>query len=769
MPTEAEIKIFGIRHHGPGSARSLRTALEEWQPDALLVEGPPDAAEVLHLIREAGMEPPVALLIYRPDQPQRAVYYPFAVYSPEWQALNYGLEQNIAVRFMDLPQAFQLGDLTEAEIAALLPAEAPAEETPTEEESEESETAPENDLLAFNQGDPISWLAKAAGYEDSERWWEHMVEQRQDNTDLFAAILEAMTALRESGLPGLEARETQREVRREAYMRQTIRQAQRDGFQKIAVVCGAWHGPALAKLAELDPVEDAAALKNLAKVTVQSTWVPWTYSRLSFASGYGAGIESPGWYRHLWTHPNRTALYWITRIAKLLRDEDLDISTAHVIETVRLAESLAAVRDRPVPALPEFNEAVLSVITGGNEAPLQLIHKKLIVGEGLGQVPASAPTVALQQDVTREQKRLRLPAEAVQKNMDFDLRKPTDLERSILLHRLNLLGIDWGQPVRSGGGSGTFHELWQLQWQPDFAIRIIEKAIWGNTVYDAVTSFVESKAREAATLPALTELLDRTLLAELPVAINYLMTRLQNEAALANDIANLMDALPPLANVLRYGNVRQVNREVVAEIVEGLVARISVGLPPACVSLNDEAAAQMYERINKVNTAVNLLEKAELRQEWQATLTTLADQHQLHGILAGRCCRILLDSGVWDQEEAARRFSLALSRATEPAQAAAWVEGFIKGSAALLLHGESLWQVIDEWLSSLNADAFIALLPLLRRTFATFTKVERYQMGEKARKGKQTAGHSKVEAARDFDQVQADKALAVVKQLLGLA
>ena len=38
--------VFGVRHHGPGSARSLRRALDALQPDVVLVEGPPDADAV---------------------------------------------------------------------------------------------------------------------------------------------------------------------------------------------------------------------------------------------------------------------------------------------------------------------------------------------------------------------------------------------------------------------------------------------------------------------------------------------------------------------------------------------------------------------------------------------------------------------------------------------------------------------------------------------------------------------------------------------------
>src|SRR5262245_49458597 len=218
------LSIFGVRHHGPGSARSLRQALEALRPDCILVEGPPDAADALPLLAHRQMKPPVALLIYPPDQPQRAVFYPFAVFSPEWQALEYGLARKIAVRFMDLPQSHRLATETDSEFQV--------SDTETKISDPESQFS---DTEAQIHDDPIGQLAAAAGYSDGERWWEHMVEHRLDGADLFAAILEAMTALRESALPddqpiekrGTSAgaqrgalREAQREAQREAWMRQ---------------------------------------------------------------------------------------------------------------------------------------------------------------------------------------------------------------------------------------------------------------------------------------------------------------------------------------------------------------------------------------------------------------------------------------------------------------------------------------------------------------------------------------------------------------------
>jgi len=770
------LSIFGIRHHGPGSARSLRQALEALRPDCILVEGPPDAAEALPLLGRRQMKPPVALLIYPPDQPHRAVFYPFAVFSPEWQGLDYGLARKIAVRFMDLPQSRQLamdGD-PESQIS--------------DRESQDSHPESQiSDPQSRIHDDPIGQLAAAAGYSDGERWWEHMVEHRRDGADLFAAILEAMTALRESALPADQLieqggaspeirrgaqREARREAQREAWMRQTIRAATQEGFKRIAVVCGAWHAPALTIDAGNTPSakDDAELLKGLPKVKTQATWTPWTYGRLSYRSGYGAGVESPGWYHHLWTARDSVPIRWMARVARLLREEDLDVSSAHVIEAVRLAETLAALRDRPLPGLSELNEATQSVFCFGDDLPLRLIHEKLIVGETLGAVPEETPLAPLQQDLAREQKRLRLPAEALERTYDLDLRRPNDLDRSRLLHRLSLLSVSWGEAQRAGG-KGTFHEIWRLRWQPELVVALIEAGVWGNTIYEAATAFARDAADRAKDLPALTDLLDKSLLADLPGAVSRVMARLQAEAAVASDVAHLMDALPPLADVQRYGNVRGTDAAMVGEVVAGLVARVCVGLPGACASLNDDAAAAMFDRVVSVNAAIGLLQNEEHLASWRGAMTRLADQRGLHGLVAGRCCRLLVDAGEFAADEAARRLSLALSTANEPAQAAAWIEGFLKGSGLLLLHDETLLRTLDEWLTALPGDGFTALAPLLRRTFSTFTSPERRQIGERARRGMAGVSRAAIGAQprpEDFDQARAEAVLPLIARLLGL-
>lgn len=747
--------LFGIRHHGPGSARSLLKALHSLQPDTILVEGPPDANTVLPLLTHPDMQPPVSLLLYVPDQPQRAVYYPFARFSPEWQALSYGLQHNITTRFFDLPQQHQLA-LPDPHVHTEPPEAAP---------SAPDEQAPEQQPAPEPYTDPLSWLAHAAGHSDGERWWELMVEQRRDSSDLFEAIIEAMTALRTEAPPSPDPLEPLRE----AWMRREIRQAQQAGSQRIAVVCGAWHTPALLDLSQA--AQDEALLKALPQVEVHATWTPWTYDRLALRSGYGAGIESPGWYAHLWelgaqgASSQKVAIHWLARIAQLLREEDLDASAAHVIESARLAESLAALRERPNPGLPELHEAAQAVFCTGSHVPMALIHERLTVGAVLGAVPEETPQAPLQRDLVREQRRLRLQPEATHRDYDLDLRKASDLDRSRLLHRLNILAVNWGELTQSGGGKGTFHEYWRLQWQPELAVRLITAGIWGNTVASAASACMRDAAQQANELPMLTRIVDQVLLADLHDAIEDVMSRLDSIAALTSDIGHMIEAIPPLANVLRYGNVRNTNTMAVAEVIDSLVARICIGLPSACAALADDAASALFPRIVAFHAAITLLQDEDQQSSWLSTLRKLVELPNIHGLIAGRACRILLDAQEISSDEATRLVSLALSTASEPAIAASWIEGLLRDGGALLIHQDTLWQAIDGWLMSLSSDAFTHVLPLLRRTISSFAAAERRMLGERAKRGDTP---SQMVTTSGMSHQRGALVLPLARQILGL-
>lgn len=705
--------LLGIRHHGVGSARSVERALQQLQPDALVIEAPSEITAILPLLAHPDTRPPIALLLYQTDHPNQAVYYPLAEFSPEWVAIRYALAQGIPIYPMDLPQAHQLGQSKASD----------AEETETPSEASEP---PESPLP-----DPLAILAEAAGFEDGERWWEYLVESRggQDQA-VFEAIAEAMQAVREI-YPAV----TGREALREAHMRQTLRQAQKD-HSNIAVVCGAWHVPALQDLPK--PTADKALLKGLPKVKVSATLVPWTFSRLSRFSGYGAGIDSPGWYAHLWQHPSHIVEAWMVKVAQLLRQADVGASSAHIIEAVRLSQTLAALRGQPLAGLPELNEAILAVFCAGNPLKLKLIEEKLIISDCMGQIPAETPSVPLLRDFEQLQRSLRMPIQLESSTLELDLRKPLDLGRSSLLHRLSLLNVPWGTTKHLYGKKGSFHEHWDLKWAPEYTIRLIEAAGLGQTVQESCQNTIQQRL-SLASLPELSNLLNLILLADLPQLQDSVLYYLSEAAATQNDIDHLLGAFPPLVQLYRYGNVRQSDFAVLVPILAAMLTRITIGLRLACSQLSDDAAQTMLANLNNVHQALKLVQQEDWQAEWHQALMLLSQQNDLHGLIAGRVLRWLWEAEAISRETLIVHMQLALSASQPPLSVAHWLEGWVAGSAAQLIHDPTLWNVLDEWLTLLNPEHFIEVLPLLRRTFSSFSAADRQALGTKA---SQTAGQS---------------------------
>jgi hypothetical protein len=594
------VALLGIRHHGPGSARAVVRALDGLKPDIVLIEGPPEADALVRWAADEDLRPPVALLAYPSagDASARAAFWPFGEFSPEWQAMRWALASGVPVRFCDLPAATRF--VARAEDTD---AQTPDVQTP---DADSADPAP---AATAQRHDPIGVLATAAGYDDPERWWEDVVEHQiadveDDPLAPFEAIATAMGVVRQAA-PEPPAAERLEEERREAYMRQTLRAA-RKAHERVAVVCGAWHVPALT-----DPLPPAAAdartLRGLRKAKIGMTWVPWTHGRLASWQGYGAGVSSPGWYHHLFTAPDRVIERWLTAVAGVLRVEGQPVSSAHIIEAVRLANALAALRGRPLAGLAEVTEATRAVLCDGDELRVQLVNRKLVVGERLGEIPADTPGVPLARDLAATQKTLKLQPSALAREVDLDLRRDIDARRSRLLHRLRLIGVAWGTPVDPRRGKGTFWESWRLVWEPEFAVDVIAASGYGATVPAAAAAKAIEAADKAATLGEVTAVVERCLLADLPDALAPVLTALDERMALDTDVSHLMEALPALARTLRYGDVRGTDMTSLGAVTATMLTRIRIGLPTAVTGLDDDAARAMLARLDGVHAAIPLL------------------------------------------------------------------------------------------------------------------------------------------------------------------
>ena len=126
----------------------------------------PDANELLPLASNEGLEPQSRFSSMRRTSPAScdvSVCEVFAGMAGD----QFALSRQRAARFIDLPHVHRFAD---------------------SQETEDDEPL---------RGDPLRPLALPAGYGDTERWWDHLVESRRGaDLDVFGAVHEMMSALR---------------------------------------------------------------------------------------------------------------------------------------------------------------------------------------------------------------------------------------------------------------------------------------------------------------------------------------------------------------------------------------------------------------------------------------------------------------------------------------------------------------------------------------------------------------------------------------------
>ncbi|MFM1975288.1 MAG: hypothetical protein RL145_134, partial [Pseudomonadota bacterium] len=627
----ASVSYFGVRHHGPGSARRLVEALNELRPAMVLIEGPSDISELLPMLADPQMVLPVALVSYAADDPARASFLPFAQFSPEYQAVLWAIRHNAPVRFIDLPASDRLSIDQENE----------------GEGEEPKEQAQHEDDAIYR--DPIGALASAAGYLDEESWWRDVIEENAAAGPIFAAVTDAMTALR-SETTHLSPYETARE----AHMRLEIAKAVKEMDEaKIAVVCGAWHVPAL--MAKHAQSADRDILKGRPKAKIKATWAPWTQPRLATSSGYGAGVTAPAWCQHIWDCKGSqdSAIIWLTRIAELLREKGHFVSTASIIEASRLGTTLAVLRDRASPGFEELRDAAIACLCFGERLLWDQISTDLLIGSGVGAIPENTPLAPLLEDLQRQQRLTKLKPEALARELSVDLRSESGLARSTLLHRLNTLGAPWGKLIDAGRSRGTFREKWTLAWEPEFAVRLVENLVYGATIKEAASTLLLSRMQAQTDLAVLADLVRSAMVADLPVAAELGIDLLERKAALTSDCLALLLALPPMADIVRYGEARAGAADHLSALMPRLVVQAALGLPYHARNLDAEAAAGLRRAIVDADTAIALVElESDVLTSWHFALRQTLGDSQATPLIAGLCARVLYAGEQLGVEEA---------------------------------------------------------------------------------------------------------------------
>lgn len=706
--------FYGIRHLSPAGAYYLRRYLEEKKPGLVLIEGPSDFNDLLHDMVRQETKPPIAVLAYTKEAPVRTILYPFASYSPEYQAILWCHENDVECRFMDLPSETFLA---------------------ISERGMESSDGEEGRISVYEQ------LDEKSGEDGHETFWERVLEQAGRceayhlGANSFGANIRELTE-------GIES-DWAETVLREAYMRQQIRNAVDSGIapENIVVVTGAYHVEGLKRWQD-EADED---LSKMPKTEASHTLMPYSYYRLSTRAGYGAGNKAPAYYSLLWEGLNRGeplfATYsYLTKLAVYQRENGNPVSSASVIEAVRLAQSLAQLRGGNIPALRDLRDAALTCIGEGNVSNIILATADTEIGTTIGALPDGVSRTSIQEDFYRQLHDLKLEKyrDITAQDLQLDLRENRrvsseksafmDLNRSFFLHRLRVINVSFARQQAVNQDDATWSEHWVVRWTPEAEIELVESALKGDTIDGAASFAMKERVESATSMAEIALVIEDACYCGMEAAVGYATAALQKMAVDAASVEDLADTAHRLSVVIQYGTIRKIKSEPLEPILHQLFYRACLILEGACVC-DDEASKAIIAAIEKLNS-VELAHEFLDHDEWIKVLSHISDRDDLNTKLSGFAAAVLLERGCMSTEQLQTEVSRRLSAGIPADLGAGWFEGLAMKNKYALIARLSLWESLNVYLTTLDDEEFKRALVFLRRAFADFSATEKDEIAE---------------------------------------
>ncbi|ELP66435.1 DUF5682 family protein [Streptomyces turgidiscabies] len=483
--------LLGVRHHSPALASAVPALLDAAEAEVVCVELPADFQRWLPYLADPRAVAPLAVAGAREDG--GLAFYPFADFSPELAAIRWARERGAAVLCCDLP-------LTDAGWSD--PAGPGVGDTVPHTPSAHAETGYADGLSAAGTG------------RDGDDLWDRAVEVLAPGCAPEAvrrAALGVGWALRQDtaatgGIPATD-------LAREAHMRRVLTEAAAGG-RRVAAVVGAFHAPALSTADHTAPDRAVPGTGDADRPAPVTSLVPYAFDLLDSRSGYPAGIRDPRWQQAVLTaggDPGRVrdaAARAITGLCREMRAAGHTAGTGEATETLRLACDLARLRGLPAPGRGELLEAVTTVLGQGEPLgrgrALARALETVLVGAERGRIAPGTPRSGLGPSVEAELASLRLPGpdSAEPRELRLDpLRSELDGGREVLLQRLQVCGVGYGEPVAvSGtGDASALTTRWRLAWTPSVPARLDLAGVRGvNAAQAAAGTLRETYRRETA-------------------------------------------------------------------------------------------------------------------------------------------------------------------------------------------------------------------------------------------------------------------------------
>lgn len=778
----AEIKLLPVRHHSPACARQVQRMIEQWQPRAVLIEGPDTACSLIPAMIDPATKAPFAVY-YSYDDTAGAVseekekyrcYYPFLDYSPELAALRAGSALGAQVAFIDLPY----GDILAASQAG-------------KGIRQEGDKSNYNDDYLLSRSAYVQRLCEKTGLRSFDEFWEKYFELEgleQDGETWFDNLLAYCRQARESTPP--EQLKEEGCLAREAYMAKKILDVARElagedaALHRILVVTGGFHTSALAqRLGGMDAEETAGGNfaqtdlpKKLVSAKDQGVYLmPYSMEAADALNGYASGMPFPGFYQEIWEHVQegeqeemqpyvRAVLDMIVATGKAVRRAEGSASTYDEICACSMAEGLAALRGKPQPGAYELQDVVLSCFVKGEynlatDEPMRLLRRQM-TGRRVGELCQGAGEPPLLQDFRAQCKRYGLQTSSTLEN-DVTLSifgKKKHRQMSMFFHRLLFLQAPYarrekGPNLQTGRDRNLMREIWKYKWNAQVMAALIDASVYGGTVEEAARGVAQEQlkkavyAREGALL--LTQVLEMGLEGQQEQVYGKLQELLMSDT----DFYSLAEALRSLTMVQQLRRLYDSELEIQG-MMQTCIRRL-LGLLPNMTRVKEEDMARCMEAVKLLYQVIGRMEREESSHgnkadtdneaagEWQSedtlmdnyfeTLLTMDRDSEIQAGVHG-CIHGLLYGGGRESVTQTQQVCRGYLTGTREQQlkTAMFFRGLFYGAKDLVFVGDTFLRMLDEFLMQVGEEDFMQLLPELHMAFTYFTPAETDRIAQTA-------------------------------------
>lgn len=746
---DAPVLYYPVRHHSPVCAWHLERAMERYQPELVLVEGPENANDLISILASPETRAPVALYYaYRDDagilraaEPSGdelppdsyACYYPFLDQSPELAALRLAERMGIPARFMDL----SYGEI----LAATQAGAGLRKEEAAASYANDSYLAPE-----------LLWkrVCEKTGTRDFEEFWERYYESRgfSLSTEEFVRQMNAWCLLARENTPRLEM-EADGCLVRESHMARRIQEA-RQSYGRILVVGGGFHLWGL-----LHPEKEPGDRPQIPRDSQTVYPVRYSEPAADALSGYASGMPAPAFYRKLWkrlheegTDPtdawSSVVLDTIVRCGRRLRAKGEIISAYDEQCALQQARGLAVLRSKEAPGLYELQDCVLSAFVKGEAnlagcEPLRLL-REINTGNRVGSLCRSDLVPPLVQDFARQCKKYRLRQDSADRQeVTLEIfSKTRHRAESRFLHQSMFLDSgyakrDKGPDLLGGTGRNLIREHWVCQWSAGVETALVEHAVWGSTVAEASAQLLRRRLTETVRAVDGARLLAQGFLMGLGDTADAMANRLEELLLTDGDFSSLCDACGAI-NALdawqeQYGEKGSYDYP---SLLRRCFARI-LQMLPSMSAIDDRGVEAIQENCQLLYEVTARPPFADLRGAFLETLEELIAQDPIHPALHGAALGLLY-GGAPEKKDLAVQVAAGYLRGThdQKLRAAAFLQGLFRTARDLLLVDDVQLAAIDALLCELEDEEFVALLPQLRLAFSYFTPTETNRLGRQA-------------------------------------